>query len=109
MQSCGVKKHYAGYSDISAQNLILPDKIDFSDVEDVGLVTFCSKENFSVNKEDFAAQIGVVSPKWTKGDTAEAGWDFQTDDTSGYILENGRFAFFPENMRSMWLMKTTRK
>ena len=41
------------------KNLILPDKIDFSDVEDVGLVTFCSKENFSVNKEDFAAQIGV--------------------------------------------------
>ena len=29
-----------------------------------------------------------------KGDTAEAGWDFQTDDTFGYVLENGRFAFF---------------
>lgn len=94
MQSCGIKNITPDTLTYQPKNLILPDKIDFSDVEDVGLVTFCSKENFSVNKEDFAAQIGVVSPKWTKGDTAEAGWDFQTDDTSGYILENGRFAFF---------------
>lgn len=75
-------------------NLALPDNIDFSDIQDVGLVTFQSRKKFGKKKDEFAALIGAGSPDWQKSDTAQEGWEFRKDEMDGWIEDNGRFAFF---------------
>lgn len=45
-------------------NIALPDKIDFSDLEAVGTVTFQAQENYMDKREEIAEYFGIDNPKW---------------------------------------------
>lgn len=75
-------------------NLALPSKIDFSDVEDVGVVYFKAKEKFTDNRDEFTDLIGKGAVDWERSETAGGGWDFNDKDSEGWIQDNGTFGFW---------------
>ena len=75
-------------------NLELPSKIDFSDVEDVGVVYFKAKEKFTDNRDEFADFIGKGDVDWERSETAGGGWNFYDKDSEGWIQDNGTFGFW---------------
>lgn len=75
------------------KNLILPDKIDFSDLEEVGTVTFKSQENYLEKKEEVAAFFGVEVPKWEYYKTKKSSCGYDGEDESILVSDNGYIVY----------------
>lgn len=77
------------------QNLILPDQVDFSDVEAVELVTFQRSENYMEQRDIVAALFGISNPDWEIVE-AEGLWSEAVSDENHYYLavdDNGEISY----------------
>lgn len=77
------------------QNLLLPEQVDFSDVESVELVTFQRNEDCMKNRERIAGMFQIQNPEWEIVE-GEGKWSESSSDAGRYYLavdENGSVSY----------------
>lgn len=74
-------------------NISLPDKIDFSDLEAVGTVTFQAQENYMDKREEIAEYFGVDNPRWEFYEESTNWCQYDGEKETLVVDDNGEWAY----------------
>lgn len=101
LQYCNLEQlKQTSLSDIDyvPDNMVLPETVDFSQIEDVALLELAFVDDFTEKKNQIAEQFGIENPEWERNDgqlNGDSWFQYENTGASQYLAleDNGQISF----------------